>query len=159
MHKLVAAAALAASAAGAAAVGQTAPPAPANTMPGRGLGMMRADANGDGVVTRAEATAQADAQFDAMDTNRDGKVTGEEMRAAFTARTGGAGGGRGMGGRFGNQGGTDMSMTRDDFRARALARFDRNDANHDGKVDAAEMDAARQMRMNRGGDSSAAPQQ
>lgn len=129
-------------------------PPPAAGAPARGMGTVRADANGDGVVTRAEASAQADAQFEAMDANRDGKVTGEEMRAAFQARAAAAGaGGRFGGGRFGRGAGdapgTDMALTREDMRARALTRFDRNDANHDGKVDQAEMAAARQMRMNR----------
>ena len=138
-------AALAAAAFTGPAVGQTAPAIPASpAAPAPATGFPRADADGDGIVTRAEATAQADVQFNAMDRNRDGKVTGDERRAAFAARAGG----RGMGGRFGGSGG-EISMSRDDFRARALARFDRNDANHDGKVDQAEVAAARQMRMQR----------
>jgi len=165
MRDLVVAAALVASALGAgAASAQTAQSAPAapSAAPARGgMGWMRADSNGDGVVTRAEATAEADGQFAAMDTNRDGKVTGDEMRAAFAARAGGAGGGRGMGGgRFGGGAGGDMTMTREDFRARALARFDRSDANHDGKIDQAEIEAMRQMRMTRRADApTGTPQQ
>ena len=42
---------------------------------------IRQDANRDGVATRAEAIAQADARFAQMDTDRDGRVTGGEMRA------------------------------------------------------------------------------
>ena len=42
---------------------------------------MRQDANHDGVATRAEAIAQADARFVQIDTDRDGRVTGGEMRA------------------------------------------------------------------------------
>lgn len=156
MRNVLVAAALAASAFAGAAAAQ----APQSASPPmRGMGIVRADANSDGVVTRAEASAQADAHFDAMDANRDGKVTGDEMRAAFQARAGAAGGSRGIGGRFGGSVGAAMEMTRDDMRARALARFDRNDANHDGKVDQAEMAAARQMRMNGRGGAAAAPHQ
>jgi len=127
-------------------IGQTTSALPASpAVPARAMGFPRADADGDGIVTRAEATVQADAQLDAMDSNRDGKVTGEEMRAAFATRSGG----RGMGGRFGADNGGEVSMSRDDFRARALARFDRNDTDHDGKVDQAEVAAARQTRMQR----------
>ena len=143
-----------------AAAAQTAPLLSASPMPGRGMRMMHADTDGDGFVTRAEAAAQADAQFDGMDANRDGKVTGDEMRAAWQAR-GGNGGSHGTGGRAGIGARGDLTATREDFRARALARFDRADANRDGRVDAAEMDAMRQRRMNRGSDTTAAasPQQ
>jgi hypothetical protein len=153
MRKPVVAAALSLAALGAApSLAQTTP-----ATPSRGLGMTRADVNGDGVVSRAEATAQADMQFDAADADRDGKVTGDEMRAAAAARA--RTGGRGIGGRFGGSGG-DVALTRDDYRARALARFDHNDANHDGNVDQAEMAAARQERMERRGQGIAAqPQQ
>ena len=47
--------------------------------PPRGGGMMRADSNGDGVVTRDEAMAQAGQRFDRMDLNHDGKLTRDEM--------------------------------------------------------------------------------
>jgi Ca2+-binding EF-hand superfamily protein len=53
----------------------------------RGGGMMSrmfgmADANHDGKVTLAEATAMAFQHFDRIDTNHDGKVTPEERQAA-----------------------------------------------------------------------------
>ena len=57
---------------------QDAPPAP----PAPGM-MMRADSNGDGVITRDEHLAQAAERFDRMDANRDGKLTADE-----TARVG-----------------------------------------------------------------------
>lgn len=145
--------------AGAAFAGQIPPPPPPSG-PGMHMGgMMRMDANGDGVITRDEAIAQADAQFDRMDANHDGTVTPEERSAAFeamrAARGGESGEGRGMGNRMGGAG--DASMTRDQFRARALARFDRMDANHDGKIDQAEMDAMRQMRMEHRGEGAPPP--
>lgn len=41
----------------------------------RGMGpFARADANGDGIITRAEWIAAANARFDRFDTNKDGKL-------------------------------------------------------------------------------------
>jgi hypothetical protein len=45
--------------------------------------LMMADANKDGVITRAEFDAATKAHFDKADANHDGKVTPEERRAAF----------------------------------------------------------------------------
>jgi len=58
------------------ALAQDRPPGPP-----RGGMTMRADANGDGVVTRQEALAEAGARFDRMDANRDGRLDPAEMRA------------------------------------------------------------------------------
>jgi hypothetical protein len=60
-----------------------------------GMGMHRADANGDSVLTREAFLAPALAMFDRADTNKDGKVTKEEREAARTA----------MKARFGKRGG------------------------------------------------------
>ena len=76
------------------AYAQTMPPAPPP-----GGGMMRLDANHDGVITRAEMTAEAEARFAAMDTDKDGKVTPEERAAArnaMRAQRNGNGGNGGM---------------------------------------------------------------
>ena len=59
------------------AIAQDAPPAPPR--PPMGGGMMRADTNGDGVISRDEAIAQATQRFDRMDLNHDGKLTRDEM--------------------------------------------------------------------------------
>lgn len=56
------------------AFAQDAPPPPRP-----GGAMMRADTNGDGIVTRQEALAQAGERFDRMDANHDGKLTQDEM--------------------------------------------------------------------------------
>ncbi len=44
--------------------------------------MARADANGDGTLTRAEATAAAESAFARMDANRDGRLTEADRTAA-----------------------------------------------------------------------------
>ena len=135
----------------------------------------KGDANGDGVLTRDEAMAQADARFDRLDTNKDGRLTPDEMQphrpmgsadatppppppadgASPPPMTGP--GGRGFGGRMFARLDTngDGVIDREEYRALAARRFDRMDTNKDGKVDAAERQAARdamgQMRGMRGG--------
>ncbi len=54
----------------------------------RGANLMRADANNDGKVTRAEMVSAAMARFDAADADKNGIVTPEERRAARQARRG-----------------------------------------------------------------------
>jgi hypothetical protein len=132
----------------------------------------KGDANGDGVMTRDEAMAQADARFDRMDANKDGKLTPDEMRPRRPMGEPGAtpppsadgatppppppsgAGGRGerMFARLDTNG--DGAIDRAEFRAQAAQRFDRMDTNKDGKIDAAERQAARdameQMRGGRG---------
>ena len=50
--------------------------------------MKRIDADGDGKVSRAEALAAAAARFDAADSNKDGFLTPEEMKAAHQSHRG-----------------------------------------------------------------------
>ncbi|UVO49416.1 hypothetical protein M0208_02395 [Sphingomonas sp. SUN019] len=120
MRKLFLAAVMGASVlAGVPAIAQTAAPPPPPTAPGGPRGAGPADANRDGIVTRAEATAEAERRFTAIDANRDGKVTKDELRAE-----------------------------RERHRAmRADRRFDRIDKNRDGSVTKAEMTAAGERRM------------
>lgn len=133
----------------------------------------QSDADGGGVLTRDQAMAQADARFDRLDTNKDGKLTPDEMRPH--GRMGGPGAppppaadgtappppspamaGRGFGDRMFARldANGDGAIDRDEFRAQAARRFDRMDTNKDGKVDATERQAARdameQMRGRRG---------
>jgi len=150
MRKTVLTLMLAASAITSAVGAQTAPATPRPPM--------RQDANHDGVARRAEAIAQADARFAQMDTDHDGRITAGEMRAyreALHDRMVASGrdvpvpppGGRkhdGMGRRTDPNG--DGSVTRDEFEARALKRFDQMDANHDGTIDATERANAAEMR-------------
>jgi Ca2+-binding EF-hand superfamily protein len=129
-------------------------------MPGGML--MRADANGDGIVTREEVMARADARFDRMDANHDGVISPDErpMRRWMRGRSGGdmpppprprpaaADGAApppppppsGPGGRD-----RGKPVTRQMERARVAAEFDRADRNHDGRIDQSEIAALRDM--------------
>lgn len=164
MHRILLAALLASGAFAGTALAQTAAPPPAPTrlpppppgmgpMPGGGrMMLLRADVNGDGVVTREEALTQADLRFARLDANKDGAVSADEMRAAaeaMRARRDGdeadapvppPGGPRhapGMG-RAADPNG-DGTITLAEARARAGERFDRLDTNHDGKLDKTEL--------------------
>jgi hypothetical protein len=50
-----------------------------------GRGPMHLDSDGDGALTLAEAQSGIDAHFAKIDSNRDGSITEEEMRAAHEA--------------------------------------------------------------------------
>ncbi|WP_292960234.1 EF-hand domain-containing protein [Novosphingobium sp. UBA1939] len=54
-------------------------------MGGPGMVLRMADANKDGVVTKAEYDAAVKAHFDRVDTNHDGKISKEERKAARDA--------------------------------------------------------------------------
>jgi hypothetical protein len=126
------------------------------------------DANNDGRFTPEEArqmheqrrTQMAQHMFDRLDGNRDGSITREEFASAHQAR-GEHRGGRGEGMHGGGHGGPGMHhgrgpggpgmemrgerlfgeqgfVTAEQFRTRALARFDRLDADHNGTLTAAE---------------------
>jgi hypothetical protein len=88
-------------------------------------------------MTRAQAQQMADSMFQRFDTNHDGVVTRDEAQQAAA--------------QFGGRGqrmidrvfGTAQSLTLQQFEAQSLARFDRDDLNHDGVVTAAERQQAR----------------
>ncbi|MBX3594194.1 hypothetical protein [Sphingomonas sp.] len=103
--------------------------------------------------TKAEAIARADARFDRLDTNKDGQLSAEERKAgmeaarkAMAARRGGElgdfvpRGGGGMGERMMARVDTngDGLISREENRAAAIARFERMDADKDGKIEAGE---------------------
>ena len=107
----------------------------------------KADANNDGTITKAEFLADADARFARLDANKDGKIAKDER----------PGGGEGRGGRMMGRADTDGdgAISLAEQRAQATKRFDRLDANADGKIDKAEADSARErmrgMMERRGG--------
>ncbi|MCX9148480.1 EF-hand domain-containing protein [Erythrobacter sp. WG] len=121
-------------------------------------GPMGPGANRDAPVTRAELNARLDQRFKAMDTNGNGQIEAAEMQAAREARKAKwqerrearaadgaakpAGERKRPGQWAGKRGGDrpqmdangDGVITRDEFGARALARFDAADTNRDGTV-------------------------
>jgi len=119
--------------------------------------LMRADANHDGVVTRAEAIAEAERRFARLDVNGDGYITQNEIAPDGPPR-----GGPGLPPPPGDEhaerprigarmferidANDDGRLSRDEYIAADLKLFDRLDANHDGKVDRAEIDAMMAMR-------------
>jgi Ca2+-binding EF-hand superfamily protein len=161
-------------------------------------GDMMGDADGNGVMTRAEAQAGAAAMFAKMDANNDGALTpadrearmaehraqmfammdtdknGQISRNEFMAHKhegmrgdkDGKGHKMGMRGRGGGMmmqkadANNDGRVTKAEFTAAAMTRFDRADANKDGQVTSDERKAMREeMRgkwraMKQGGDAS-----
>lgn len=115
--------------------------------------------------TRAEATAQVQARFNALDTDRNGQISAAEMSTAREARLqkraerraakGKEASDRPMrGGRIGKRIDTngDGQISLAEMTAQAMARFDRMDANKDGTIDAAERQAMRDQRRERRAD-------
>jgi hypothetical protein len=88
---------------------QAAQPAVAQVPPG----LLRADTNRDGVITRAEAQATAVARFARVDTDRDGSIAPHERRVFREAAR-------------------VRPITAAQFQQRAQARFARLDTNRDG---------------------------
>jgi Ca2+-binding EF-hand superfamily protein len=120
MKRLIIAAALAGTTLAGIASAQT---AASPAAPTRGHRAMALDLNKDGVISRAEVTAAADARFAQLDANRDGKISASE--------------------RPNKRGANKPDMTRDQLRQKALARFDRADGNKDGKIEQTERQAMR----------------
>ena len=99
--------------------------------------------------TRQQAQQRADMMFQRLDANHDGTVTRQEAEQA-AAQMGQSGEG-GRGGRFAARMMDRLfsqsdSVTLAPFQAQALARFDRQDLNHDGTVTADERQQARAAR-------------
>ncbi|MET0251356.1 MAG: EF-hand domain-containing protein [Novosphingobium sp.] len=105
------------------------------------------DPDGDATVSRADEQTKAGERFDALDANKDGVVSEDEMAAAAKAQGSGQGQ-RGPGGgmRRADADG-DGKVTKAEYLAAQLERFDQQDADKNGQVTKAERDAARAERM------------
>ncbi len=103
------------------ALAQSAPPPPASPL-------MKADANGDGVITREEAAKypRLAARFDALDKNKDGKLSADEL-PAWRGR--GADGAKGPG--DGHAMDPQWKEKMEKMRAEC---FDKADTNKDGQL-------------------------
>ena len=116
----------------------------AEGQPRRGAMLERlkaADTNGDGLISKAEAAAlpRLAAHFDQIDTNRDGQVSFEELRAFHAAHRGDHA--KAMLKKIDTDG--DGKISKAEALAAAAARFDRADTNKDGFLTLEEMKAAR----------------
>lgn len=89
--------------------------------------------------TRQQAQQMADSMFQRFDANHDGTVTRQEAEQVAAQFGAGERAQRMIDRVFG----TSPSLTLQQFEAQALARFDRDDANHDGVVTVAERQQAR----------------
>lgn len=142
MRKILTTLSLGATLLAGAASAQTAPRTPFGVTPAA-----------DGTIARTAVAAEADRRFATLDTNRDGSVTPDEMRAA-RERMRGAPRSDGAPPRANAAARPDRPpLTAQAFRDRMLQRFDRADANHDGRLDATELQAMRDHRRDhrRGG--------
>ncbi|MFA6117186.1 MAG: EF-hand domain-containing protein [Sphingomonas sp.] len=101
-------------------------------------GGMRADADKDGTISRAEFMARSDQRFARLDANGDGVISGDEL----------PGRGRMVAGADADK---DGKITKAEYSAQAAARFAKLDANGDGKISPDEMKAmGERMREGRG---------
>lgn len=118
-------------------------------MVGEGM-LQRIDTNGDGMISKAENRAAAEARFARMDANGDGTIGADERGKGKWKRGGGRRGGdvtEGAPGpmhggkRHGMKADTngDGVITRAEFDASNAARFAAMDTNKDGKIDASEL--------------------
>lgn len=92
-------------------------------------------------MTRDQAKQRADHMFQRFDLNHDGVVTRDEVQQALSQFGAGKRAQRMINRMFGDA----QSLTLQQAEAEALARFDRDDLNHDGVVTAAEREQARAM--------------
>jgi len=118
-----------------------APPQAAPPQAGMRGGWMQAD------MTRLKAQQMADGLFQQLDLNHDGTLTREEAEQARSAVGGGGDRATRMIARlFGDT----QAITLTQFEGQALARFDRQDLDHDGVVTSDERQQARAARESGG---------
>jgi hypothetical protein len=106
-------------------------------------------------MSRAQAQQMADGMFQRFDLNHDGVITRQEAEQAGQQYGGGERVERMIDRTFGSA----QSLTLQQFEGQQLARFDRDDLNHDGIVTAAERQQARAaLKAERAGQTPTAPQ-
>ncbi|WP_173655786.1 EF-hand domain-containing protein [Sphingomonas turrisvirgatae] len=105
--------------------------------------LARIDTNGDGLISRAENRAAAEARFDRMDADKDGRIERGERRGKHMGMRGH--GGRGGMMRMADTNG-DGAISRAEFDAASAKRFAKLDTNKDGKLDAADRPQRRMTR-------------
>lgn len=109
-------------------------------VPGAVLAQSTGDPYGDATVSKADATKTAGDRFGTLDFNHDNIITANEMEDAAGPSA------RGLA-RADTDG--DGIVTKDEFLAGQMRRFEMQDADHDGQLTKAERDAARAQMMQR----------
>jgi len=108
----------------------------------------RLDTAGNGYVTKDEVLAAAQNRFARMDANGDGKLTPDELSSRRESHGDKQGNGGGAHAAFGQKrfdkldANHDGVVSKDEFLAEAAAKFAQFDTAGDGKVTAAEIEAA-----------------
>src|SRR5262249_31145043 len=140
MKKLLVTIALGATIVATQAAAQDSAPPPPGVAPMAGGGRHHGGGWAQQDMTRAQAQQLADGMFQRFDLNHDGVVTRQE---AEQARAQMGFGGERIEKMIDRAFGPAQSLTLQQFEAQSLARFDRDDLNHDGVVTAAERQQAR----------------
>jgi hypothetical protein len=109
----------------------------------RGQFLDNADANKDGVITREEFQRARMATFDKIDRNHDGFLDSDDA-PKFRRRASGGNGERLQALKDELDQNGDGRVSREEFANGPMLAFDKADANHDGKLDSAEVDAFKQ---------------
>ena len=106
---------------------------------GRGDALKKADANGDGMISREEAKAnpRLAKHFDDIDTNRDGQLSADEMKAFHAQRA------AEHFKKLDTNGDGLISKAEAATAPRLAEHFDQLDANKDGQLSKDELVAAR----------------